>query len=186
VNHSEHVRLIRDGVAESRGRWADLGAGDGTFTLALADVLGAGSQITAVDRDEDSLRRLADWLRRAFPAVAVETLTADFGRPLPLQGLDGVLAANSLHFVPEKLPVLQRLQEMLKPGGRLIVVEYDSDQRNCWVPHPFSYGRWEDMAQRAGFVRTRRLHSRSSRFMGSTYSAVSERPLAAGEANSAL
>ena len=56
-------RLIRDGVAKAPGpRWLELGAGDGTFTLALAEVLGASASIVAMDRDRDALGRLSgDW-----------------------------------------------------------------------------------------------------------------------------
>ena len=38
--HSDHVRLLRDGVPQAGGVWADIGSGGGAFTLALADLLG--------------------------------------------------------------------------------------------------------------------------------------------------
>lgn len=47
MNHGDHVALLREGV-HRRGAgavWADLGAGDGAFTLALADLLGDGATI---------------------------------------------------------------------------------------------------------------------------------------------
>jgi hypothetical protein len=64
---------------------------------------------------------------------------------------------------------------MLRPRGKLVVVEYGSDRGNPWVPHPFSYQTWEKMAAQAGFVKTRLLRTIPSRFLGSMYSAVSER-----------
>jgi hypothetical protein len=51
VDTSEAVALIREAVPRRAGTWADLGAGDGVFTLALAEVLGAGSRIYAVERE---------------------------------------------------------------------------------------------------------------------------------------
>ena len=51
MNHADHVALIRDGVTGAGRRWLELGAGDGAFTLALADVLGPDGSIVAVDRD---------------------------------------------------------------------------------------------------------------------------------------
>jgi hypothetical protein len=65
---------------------------------------------------------------------------------------------------------------MLKSGGSLIVVEYGSDRGNPWVPHPFSYERWVQMAADAGFERTRLLSTVPSRYLGSMYSALTYAP----------
>jgi ubiquinone/menaquinone biosynthesis C-methylase UbiE len=168
VNQADLVALIRDGVQAKGGRWADLGAGDGAFTLALAELLGPTAQITAIDKDATALRRIQH--------ANVETQKGDFSRPLALTGLDGVVMANSLHFLRDKRPVLKHVYGILKPGGHLIVVEYGADRGNPWVPHPFSYPTWEKMAAEAGFENTRLLMTIPSRFLGSLYSAVSERP----------
>jgi SAM-dependent methyltransferase len=172
VNHADLVGLIQDGVTELGGRWADLGAGEGAFTRALADLLGPGSSITAVDRDGRALRGLSG---ETFPGVEVNTKVGDFTRPLGLSNLDGVVMANSLHFLRDKAPALDLVRNMLRPGGKLVVVEYGTDHGNPWVPHPFSYETWIKMAAQAGFVGTRLLRTIPSRHLGSIYSAVSER-----------
>jgi len=176
LNHADLVALIRGGVLSKGGRWADLGAGEGAFTLALADLLGPGAHITAVDRDAGAVRRLSAEMARSFPATAFDAVVADFRRQLALAELDGVVMANSLHFLRDKRPVLGAVRAMLRPGGRVIIVEYDADRGNPWVPHPFSYGSWEKMALEAGFEGTARLRSIPSRFLGSMYSAVSTSP----------
>ena len=166
MNHKDLVALIRDGVGGERGgRWADLGAGEGAFTRALAELLGPEAHIVAVDRDAAALGALDG---------RFETRVADFTRPLDLQDLDGVLMANSLHFVRDKQPVLESVHRMLRPGGRLVIVEYGTDRGNPWVPHPFSYERWKTMAARAGFKNTKLLSTIPSRWLGSMYSALSE------------
>lgn len=171
MNHADLVALLQDAITERGGRWADLGAGEGAFTLALADLLGPGAHITAVDRDAGALRNLA---RDRFPGVKIETTVADFTRPLDLANLDGVVMANSLHFVRNKASVLEAVRSMLRQGGKLIVVEYGTDRGNPWVPHPFTYEGWERMAAQAGFERTRLLRTIPSRHLGSMYSALSE------------
>lgn len=176
MNQSDLVALLRDGVTDRGGRWADLGAGEGAFTLALAELLGPEAHITAIDRDGRAMRGLVDEMRKRYPGVAVDVKVADFTRPLELRDLDGVVMANSLHFLRDKGPVLESVRAMLRPGGRLIVVEYGTDHGNPWVPHPFSYQRWELMAARAGFVRTRLLRTIPSRHLGSMYSAVAFSP----------
>src|SRR5919109_898496 len=100
MDHADHVRLLRDGVPHEPGTWADLGAGEGAFTLALADLLPPGSVIYAIDKDANALRELADSYRKRDPGI--ETRRADFPRELDLPPLDGVVMANSLHFVKDK------------------------------------------------------------------------------------
>ncbi|MDQ2944003.1 MAG: class I SAM-dependent methyltransferase, partial [Candidatus Dormibacteraeota bacterium] len=171
MNHSDLVALVQDAVTEPGGHWADLGAGEGAFTVALADLLGPGARITGVDRDRGGLLRLADEMGNRFPDTKLETKVADFTRPLALAKLDGIVMANSLHFVrdKDKPPVLESVRKMLRPGGKLVIVEYGTDRGNPWVPHPFSFERWERMAAQAGFGSTRLLRTIPSRHLGSMY-----------------
>lgn len=176
MDHPDHVRLLRDGVPDAPGTWADLGAGEGAFALALADLLGPGSTIHAVDRDAGTLRvleRRYAALAKRRPLAAVSTVVADFTRELALPPLDGIVMANSLHFVRDKLVALDLVRRYLRPGGRLVLVEYDTDRSNPWVPYPLSFGTWTKLAAEAGFRDTRRLASVPSRFLASIYSAVS-------------
>ena len=180
MEHKDHLGLIRGGIpprqpSDQLPVWADLGAGEGAFTLALADLLGPGAQIYAVDRDARALAQQAQTMAARFPQTRLTTLNADFTRPLDLPPLDGIVMANALHFVADsgKDAVLQRLRRTLRPGGRLIVVEYNADSGNTWVPHPFSYRTWEKMARRNGLTQTRLLASVPSRFLGEIYAAAS-------------
>lgn len=163
MKQKDLVALIEGGVAGSR--WADLGSGEGAFTYALSELLGPSAHITAVDKDAHAVRSL----RGPF-----EVRVADFTKPLDLHDLDGVLMANSLHFVPDKKPLLQSVHRMLRPGGRLLVVEYGTDRGNPWVPYPFTFEQWERLASDSRFKRTRLLKTVPSRWLGSMYSAVSE------------
>src|SRR6266849_10688526 len=167
VDQAELVGLLRGGIDANGGWWADLGAGEGAFTLALADLLGPGAHITAVDKDARALDVMGH---------GVEARVADFTKPLDLHDLDGVVMANSLHFVRNKAPVLESVRGMLSPGGRLIVVEYSTDRGNPWVPYPFTYATRVRMAEAAGLQGTEQLHSVPSRYFGSMYSALSRRP----------
>jgi ubiquinone/menaquinone biosynthesis C-methylase UbiE len=173
VDHADHVALIRAGI-EGGGRvWADLGSGSGAFTLALADLLGPDATIHSVDRDEGALRRQADAVRTRFPDVELVQQAADFTQALTLPSLDGMVMANSLHFVPDKAAILARLLAHLRGGGRFVLVEYDADRGNPWVPHPLSYRSWEALAADVGLRDTHQLASVPSRFLGSIYSALS-------------
>jgi SAM-dependent methyltransferase len=87
--------------------------------------------------------------------------------------LDGIIMANSLHFVRHKDPVLQLIRSYLRPAGRLILVEYNSDRGNMWVPYPFSYETWETLSRHNGFTQTQLLTTVPSRYFGEIYSALS-------------
>ncbi len=176
LNHSDHVRLLRSGINQQGGVWADLGSGGGAFTLALADLIGPAGQISSVDRDGGALREQEQAMRARFPDNAVRYITADFTRQLDLPPLNGIVMANSLHYVRDKDPVLQLVRGYLKPEGRLLLVEYNADRGNPWVPYPMSYPTWEALARRNGFAETRLLATVPSRFLREMYSAVSLKP----------
>ena len=172
MNHDDHVALVRDGVRGAGRSWLELGAGDGAFTLALADVLEASGSIVAVDRDGRALDRLATRVSARFPATILETRRGDFTMDMPEGPFAGVLAANSLHFVDDLRPVLASIAARLTPGGRLVVVEYDADRGNAWVPHPFSFRTWQRIAVDAGFREPQLLRRVPSRFLGAIYGAL--------------
>lgn len=178
MDHRDHVALLRDGVASTGGVWADIGAGRGAFTLAMADLLGPGARIIAVDRDAGALRDNATVVGARFPAVTVEILVGDLTGSLDLPALDGIVAANSLHFVPRsrQVEVVRGLATHLRPGGTFVVVEYDADRGNPYVPHPFTADSWAGLAGDAGLVETRVIGRVPSRFLGAIYAAASHRP----------
>ncbi len=173
MNHTDHVHLLRKGIPEMGGVWADLGSGSGAFTLALAELLGPTGRIYSVDKNSSVLRQQEQAIHQFSPTMNVTYITADFTRSLDLPQLDGIVMANSLHFVRKKDDVLQRVASYLRPAGRLIIVEYNADRGNMWVPYPFTYENWETLASKNGFVETRLLESRPSQFLNGMYSAVS-------------
>jgi SAM-dependent methyltransferase len=177
VEHKDHVNLLRRAVPGLGGIWADLGSGAGAFTLALAELIGPAGQIHSVDRDRRALRQQERIMRRRFPDTAVIYQTADFTEPLELPLLDGVLMANALHFQPRPAQesVVRQIRSYLRPGGRLILIEYDTDQGNPWVPYPLSFSTWQALAERCGFAGVALLVERPSRFLGRMYAAVSIR-----------
>ena len=87
--------------------------------------------------------------------------------------MDGVLMANALHFVKAKAPVLALVRGYLRPGGAFVLVEYDADRGNLWVPHPISFTTWLAVAPAAGFGGTRLLGRVRSRFLDAIYAAES-------------
>lgn len=175
MNHQDHVHLLRDGITPRGGVWADFGSGSGAFTLALRELVGADAQIYSIDQDGARLREQERALTQRFPASRVQFLRADFTRALPLPPLDGIVMANALHFFKNKIDVLKHVRAFLKSRGVLLLVEYNVDAGNIWVPHPLSFETFRALAPRAGFTEPRLLATVPSRFLNEFYSAAAAR-----------
>ena len=175
MDHNDHVNLLRPANLLS-GIYADLGAGSGAFTLALRELVGLDSTIHAVDKDKSSLDELEKAHRARFHSTEHLTLLPnDFSRPLSLPPLDGIVMANSLHFFKDKEKILRHVREFLKPTGALIIVEYNVDSGNMWVPYPLTFETYRTLAPRAGFSEPRLLAKVPSRFLKEFYSAIAYR-----------
>jgi SAM-dependent methyltransferase len=178
MDAEEALRLISVAVPEGPGTWADFGAGDGTFTRALASRLGGGARIYAVDRDERALRRLQRGAKDI--QAVVRPVRANLERPFELLGvgpgtLDGFLLANTLHFIRDQSEVLARLAGWLKPGGIAVVIEYDRRAPSRWVPHPIDADDLPALFEGAGLATPRIAARADSTFGGEIYVAMGQR-----------
>jgi ubiquinone/menaquinone biosynthesis C-methylase UbiE len=155
------MELIREGVQTSSGRWADLGAGAGTFTVALASLLKPGSSIVAMDTHTDAMKTIP--LQRNH--VNIEKVTGDFsGFELGVSTYDGIVIANALHFVSDQKSLFKKLKRTLRPDGRLVVVEYDTDTSSAWIPYPVTFESLCNLAVVAGFQSCVKLKEVKSAF----------------------
>ena len=175
----EAVELLAGAVAEtSGGQWADLGAGDGTFTIALARVLGPNAHILAIDRDHEALLELESRAAAARISRRITTATADFTKPPGVPGvnvrLDGMLFANSLHFVRDVESLLGRLVPLLRPKGRVVLVEYDQRPASRWVPYPINADRLPALCDAAGLSAPTVTARRPSDYGGELYVAYAD------------
>jgi ubiquinone/menaquinone biosynthesis C-methylase UbiE len=178
VDTHDAVALIESAVGAREGIWAELGAGSGTFTRALATVLGPKSRIYAVDRDQSAVAALRAWAAR--DAANVIPVKADFTGDFDLSGLgesplDGILLANALHFVSDAEDVLARLVRRVRLGGRVVVVEYEQRATSRWVPYPIPFSRWEKLSSTTGLSKPIVTATRPSEYAGVLYAAGADR-----------
>jgi len=146
--------------------WFDLGCGSGLFTKALNGLLPQDSLIYAVDKQGT-----------AFNNKDIKFLQLDFVKdPLPNVSVDGILMANSLHYVKDKLLFLTRIKNHLKTRGVFLLVEYDIETSNQWVPYPISLLSAGTLSTQAGFESFAKISDRPSVFNGrKIYSALFSR-----------
>jgi ubiquinone/menaquinone biosynthesis C-methylase UbiE len=115
-------------------RVADVGAGDGYYTVRLARRLGPGATIYAQDVEPRYLERLA--ARLARDGVAGVTLVrgtpADPG--LPERSVDLAILAHMYHEIEQPYEFLYRLHAALAPGSRVAIVDNDRPTRDHGTP----------------------------------------------------
>jgi SAM-dependent methyltransferase len=129
--------------------------------------------VHAVDLDDGALAGIP----REEDGVRIVTHRADFVvGPLPFARVDGILMANSLHYVREQEAFVRRCEAHLKADGRFIIVEYDHDRPNRWVPHPVSRQRLSALFTIDGYLPPVPLGSRPSVYQrGEMYAALIRR-----------
>jgi trans-aconitate methyltransferase len=155
------IDLLAPGLEglEEPATWADLGCGRGTFTRALAHLLPPGSTVHAMDRDASAL----DSLPASVGHVGIERWLGDFlVRPWPVEALDGILMANSLHYVRDQPALIQRCQAHTNATHRFLIVEYDTATPNPWVPYPVGRRALESLFAAAGYPTMTIVGSRRS------------------------
>lgn len=176
MDHNDHVSLLKPANLPMTGTWADLGAGSGAFTLALRELIGSDATIYAVDKDRAALNELDSAHRHRFATSRnLILLNQDFTHLSEIPALDGAVMANSLHFFKDKEKILHHVHGLLKPDGALLLVEYNIDSGNLWVPHPLTFETYRALAPRAGFSEPRLLARVPSRFLKEFYSAIAYR-----------
>ena len=157
MEHADARALIQKGVLRTGGTWADLGAGSGVFTRALADLLGEEGTVYAVDRQPVRPFNIAG-------GASVISRQADFTKRLELTDLDGILMANALHFARRHERVLKQIVTTLKPGGTFILVEYDIRRGSPWIPFPVPLEDFKTLASKVGLNKVREIGRRRSRY----------------------
>lgn len=106
---------------------ADVGAGSGYFTLKMASRVGPGGTVYANDIQQGML----DIIRGKMKGMSITNVTLVLGAPddpkLPANALDLVLMVDVYHECHEPQAMLGHIRSSLKPGGRLVLLEYRAE-----------------------------------------------------------
>ena len=120
------AKVVMDLAAIGAGTTvADIGAGEGYYTMRLAERVGKNGRVLAQDIDPEAVRGLGARVERErLDNVSIKLGAADDPR-LPANSFDRVFLVHMYHEVSEPYAFLWRLRPALKPGGQVIVVEVD-------------------------------------------------------------
>jgi ubiquinone/menaquinone biosynthesis C-methylase UbiE len=109
---------------------ADLGAGSGYFTFDLAEAVGPGGKIYAVDIDRDMTDLLAKRAKEKGAHNVDVILAKPYDPLLPTAGVDLILSVDAYHHIDNRVSYFSNLRKYLRRGGRIGIVEFD---RRAWL-----------------------------------------------------
>lgn len=151
----ERASLLWDALGVRPG-WTvcDLGAGNGYHSLELARRVGAEGTVLAVDIQPEMLRMLDERARQAGieNIQLIEGLSYD--PRLPESSCDLVLMVDVYHELYHPAHTLQAVHRALKPGGRVVLVEYREEDPDVPIKpdHKMSKAQVNKELNANGFV----------------------------------
>jgi ubiquinone/menaquinone biosynthesis C-methylase UbiE len=112
---------------------ADLGAGSGYFTFRIAPRVGRAGKVLAVEIQDEMLQTIRQ-RAQALKVTNVEAVKASETDPnLPVNRVDLVLMVDVYHELAYPFEVMTKIREALKPGGRVVFVEYRKEDPNVRI-----------------------------------------------------
>ncbi len=144
---------------------ADIGAGEGYYTVRLAGRVGAKGRVLAQDIDPGAIQRLGQRVERErLDNVSIKTGAPDDPR-LPANSFDRVFLVHMYHEVTEPYAFLWRLRPALRQGGQVIVVDVDRPTDRHGIPPSLLFCEFQAVGFRlAEFVRRPELNGYYARF----------------------
>lgn len=127
---SRELYAAREEVAAAVGlelgaQVADIGAGTGLYTLLFAELIGVSGHVFAVDIEPLFL----DLINQRTSDSGFENVTAVLGQEdditLPENSIDIAFIADTYHYFSDREAIMKTVYDALKPGGTLVMVEYD-------------------------------------------------------------
>jgi len=113
---------------------ADIGAGEGYYTVRLSERVGPRGRVLAQDIDPGAIQRLGQRVERErLDNVSIKLGAAEDPR-LPERSFDRVFMVHMYHEVTEPYAFLWNLRPSLKPGGQVVVVDVDRPTDQHGIP----------------------------------------------------
>jgi ubiquinone/menaquinone biosynthesis C-methylase UbiE len=124
---------------------ADIGAGEGYYTIRLAQRVGEDGRVLAQDISREALQRLG----RRVERERLENISIKLGEPddpqLPVDSFDRIFLVHMYHEVTEPYAFLWRMWPALAAGGQIIVVDVDRPTGRHGIPPALLFCEFEEV-----------------------------------------
>jgi ubiquinone/menaquinone biosynthesis C-methylase UbiE len=111
---------------------ADIGAGDGRYSFAAAQVVGLPGRVFATEIDQDKLAKLRDEVKERKLTNVQVVDSGEAQTNLPPACCDAIYLRRVYHHLTKPLEFDASILQSLKPGGKLAIIDFP--------PHP-EYGK---------------------------------------------
>jgi ubiquinone/menaquinone biosynthesis C-methylase UbiE len=130
-------RVMSDLGMKPGTRVADIGCGEGYFTLQLARAVGPQGLVFAVDINTRALAALKKQADQQLLTNVTVVVSESTDTRLPVESVDVLLISDVLHEVPEmqRLPLVQSAVRALRPGGFLYLIDYRKSRDVTFDPY---------------------------------------------------
>ncbi len=144
---------------------ADIGAGEGYYTIRLAERVGPKGRVLAQDINRGALDRLGERVtREQLDNVAIKEGAADDAR-LPENSFDRIFMVHMYHEIQEPYAFLWRMRPALAKGGHVIVVDRDRATDRHGIPPKLLFCEFDAVGYRlTGFTEQLKLGGYIARF----------------------
>ena len=144
---------------------ADIGAGEGYYTVRLAARVSEDGRVLAQDIDSEALERLG----RRVERERLENISIKLGKPddpqLPVDSFDRIFLVHMYHEVTEPYAFLWRMWPALAAGGQIVVVDVDRPTARHGIPPALLFCEFEAVGYKlVEFVERPDLKSYFARF----------------------
>lgn len=139
---------------------ADIGCGIGYFTIPAAEIVDSTNQIYALDTSEEMLAEVEKKLKGVELSNVIPIKSEEYDLKLPTESVSFVLLVTVLHEIDEKERFLQEAQRILKPAGRIAVIDWEKKPTEMGPPleHRLSLEEVVELLMAAGFEVSQELH----------------------------
>ena len=117
---------LRDGQAV-----AEIGCGTGFFSRRLAKAVGPHGKVYAEDIQSGMLDLLKKYAEKDGDGNIVTVLGTETDPKLPKGAMDWILLVDVYHEFQDPKPMLAKIRDALKPGGRVALVEYRAEDHSA-------------------------------------------------------
>lgn len=132
----EVERLARWLEVQPGARLADLGAGDGTFAVAVARRVGVSGIIYATEVDGKRLAEIQAAATKAGLANVKVILGAVSSTNLPEACCDALFSRMVYHHLTDAAAINADIFRALRPGGRLVIIDFEPGGIMNWIGRP--------------------------------------------------